>query len=81
MRLGYVKLGSILKMISKDPKEHIRKASDPYPYFWLSYKGSLIKLLTVQGERDGREREVILGVAYPEAEVGLGQLNISIRQS
>ena len=43
------------------------KVSGRYLSFWLSYSGSLIKLLTCQKRR---ERQVILVVALPNATVG-----------
>ena len=53
-------------MFLRDSYGHILIFSSQYIGFWLSYNGSLIKMLT-WGER--RERQVILVVALPKAEV------------
>ena len=55
-----------LWMYLVDPKDHILKVQCHYLYFWMSYSGSLIKLLTCQRrEKRERERTVILVVALP----------------
>ena len=60
----------MLWMYLVDPKDHILKVSCHYLYFWLSYSGSLIKLLTCQREKRREKRTVILVVALPNATVG-----------
>ena len=48
----------MLWMYLVDPKDHILKVSCHYLYFWLTYSGFLIKLLSCGRERDEtRERE------------------------
>ena len=64
----------MLWMYLLDPQNHILKVLCHNLEFWLSYSGSLNKLLTCQKrekEREKREkRTVILVVALPNAMVG-----------
>ena len=63
----------MLWMYLLDPQNHILKVWCHNLEFWLSYSGSLNKLLTFEREkREERreERQVILVVALPNATVG-----------
>ena len=63
----------MLWMYLLDPQNHILKVLCHNLEFWLSYSGSLNKLLTSEKREERREREerqVILVVALPNATVG-----------
>ena len=64
----------MLWMYLFDPQNHILKVLCHNLEFWLSYSGSLNKLLTSEREKRGREErekgQVILVVALPNATVG-----------
>ena len=62
-------MGVVVEVVClQDP---ILIVSGRYLNYWLSCKGSLIKLLTVgREERERRETQVILVVALPNAMVG-----------
>ena len=64
----------MLWMYLLDPQNHILKVLCHNMEFWLSYSGSLNKLLTSEKrerEREAREEgQVILVVALPKAMVG-----------
>ena len=61
----------MLWMYLLDPQNHILKVLCHNLEFWLSYSGSLNKLLTSERrERERERRTVILVVALPNAMIG-----------